>query len=70
MTRYHFVNFFSLSEPDNFAKLGVIPASHTNIFLLGEMNERMNEWETPVCPGGEQRLQRSCYPQHSMQCCP
>lgn len=49
MTQYHFVNFFSPSEPDNSAKLGVIPASHTNIFLLGGMNE----WMRDSCvPGG------------------
>jgi len=60
----HFVNFFSLSEPDNSAKLGLIPASQTNTFLLGGMNE----WESPVRSEGEQRLQRPCYPWHGMQC--
>lgn len=32
------MNFTSPSEPDNSARLGVIPANHTNLLLLGGMN--------------------------------
>lgn len=67
MMQYHFVNFFSPSEPDNSAKLGVIPASQINIFLLGGMNEQMNEWETPMCLEEEQRLWKPHYPWHGVQ---
>lgn len=44
VTWYHLVNFISPSEPENPAKLGVIPASHTNTFILGGLTEWINEW--------------------------
>lgn len=55
---------FPPTEPDTSAKLGVIPGSRTNIFLLGGMKERMNKRETAVCPEAEQRLRGPRYPRH------
>lgn len=57
----HSVNFTS-SEPSL-----VIPASHTNLFLLEGLNEWKNEWmpewETPACLEGGQGHRKPPYPQ-------